>query len=176
MRSPVRLFADGLFARRYGEQVDGLWLVVGLQIVAGNIPVDPPVVTTGPRFAEIALPRRASSWSRPTPSVGPLPPLGIATFPPGASYQSGSARGSPSRPHGQRSILQVWWTLECLTRKGTEVRVRSTSPLQAVCAGLLGGRAGQGEKQRQGEPRSKGARGLATEGGRKSMRKVRRRP
>ena len=80
---------------------------------------------------------------------------------------------------------------EGLTRKGSEVTVRSTFPSSAVCAGLLGDRARQGEEQRMQRLGRGGARvrrasdmqgeipesaWRQSEDARKSMQKVRLRP
>jgi hypothetical protein len=62
MGSPVRLFAGGLFARRYSEQVDRLWLAAGLRFVTGDIPVDSPDVGDGTSYSEVRLPGRRSGW------------------------------------------------------------------------------------------------------------------
>jgi hypothetical protein len=85
MRSPVRLFADGLLARRSSEHVDGLWLVAGgWSAILTDIPVDSPDMGEPPRYWEVRLPGRTSAWSRPSPSVGaPLSiPPGSQPFPP----------------------------------------------------------------------------------------------
>ena len=139
-------------------------------------------------------PRRRAR-SRPHPRSGAL--LSTASRPRNLSRwcalsRSGRQRRGRLRPCSRREEqCRRGGPGRCLTRKGPEVTVRSTSPSSAVCAGLLGDRARQGEEV-YAEPRSRWSTrpgdgsdtqgeiretpGAATRAGRKSMRKVRTEP
>jgi hypothetical protein len=148
MRSRGRLFSNGLFARGpgSGSTARGLRLVFDRDRGADLLPIDSPVSwATGALEGRTPPERERAVWSL-TLGRGhfsPQPP-GLATFHARALSMGWRApRGEVYGAHGEEESLGVVRP-RGLTREGSEVTVRSTSPSSAVCADLLGDRAVRG--------------------------------
>ncbi len=152
-----RLFSDGLFARRSSSRSTACgrgWSA----IVTG---ADLPVIR---RFGrqDLALggraPRRPSAWSRPHPRSGTSPrPPGSQPFPlvRVIKVRRAAPREAPPCSRARRSDAGRGGPGRCLTRKGPEVTVRSTSPSLGGLCWASWRQSETGEERWYAEPRSR---------------------
>jgi hypothetical protein len=111
-----------------------------------DLPIDSPVLATGPPLGGRTPPERerglvltlGRGHFSPQPQTSqPFTPVRVINALEGTAERDSTVLTARRR-------VWTWWARKCLTRKGSEVTVRSTSPLRAVHAGLLGDKRDRG--------------------------------